>query len=72
MRIVHFILGRCNPDSANGVDKTAYYLSKTQTSMGHQVSLAAGDSESPHWDLSAERSQRAGLYSTSISVCAHR
>ena len=47
MRIVHFILGRCNPDSANGVDKTAYYLSKTQTSMGHQVSLAAGDSESP-------------------------
>lgn len=28
MKILHFLVGRCNPDSANGVDKTVYYLLK--------------------------------------------
>lgn len=39
MRIVHFLLGRCNPDSANGVDKTVYYLSKYQAALGHDVAV---------------------------------
>lgn len=34
MRIAHFLLGRCNPDSANGVDKTVYHLARHQALMG--------------------------------------
>jgi len=41
MRIVHFLVGRCNPESANGVDKTIYYLSKTQAELGHKVNVVA-------------------------------
>jgi glycosyltransferase involved in cell wall biosynthesis len=37
LRIAHFVIGRCNPDSANGIDKTVYYLSKSQAELGHQV-----------------------------------
>jgi glycosyltransferase involved in cell wall biosynthesis len=37
MKIIHFLLGRCSPDSANGVDKTIYYLSKAQSRLGHKV-----------------------------------
>jgi glycosyltransferase involved in cell wall biosynthesis len=37
MRIVHFLMGRCNPDSANGVDKTVYYLSRAQSKLDHKV-----------------------------------
>ncbi len=39
MRIAHFMLGRCNPDSANGIDKSVYYLSSTQAALGHNVAL---------------------------------
>lgn len=39
MRILHFLLGRCSPDSANGVDKTAYYLSYYQAQMGNTVGI---------------------------------
>jgi glycosyltransferase involved in cell wall biosynthesis len=39
VRIAHFMLGRCNPDSANGVDKSVYYLSSAQATLGHDVSL---------------------------------
>lgn len=39
MRIAHFLVGRCNPDSANGVDKTVYYLSKAQAASGNDVAL---------------------------------
>lgn len=39
MRIIHFLLGRCNPDTANGVEKTVYYLSKIQAKLGHDVSI---------------------------------
>lgn len=35
--IAHFLLGRCNPDSANGVDKTVYYLARQQAAAGHAV-----------------------------------
>ena len=46
MRIVHFLLGRCNPDSANGVDKTVYYLSKHQAALGHDVAVFSFTSKS--------------------------
>lgn len=39
MKIYHFVQGRCNPDSANGVDKTVYYLSKAQGDLGHEVTV---------------------------------
>ncbi len=39
MRIAHFGLGRCNPDSANGVDKAVYHLSMTQAALGGTVAL---------------------------------
>jgi glycosyltransferase involved in cell wall biosynthesis len=39
MRIAHFLQGRCNPDSANGVDKTVYFLSRAQAALGHEVAI---------------------------------
>lgn len=36
-RIAHFLLGRCNVDSANGIDKTVYHLAVRQASAGHDV-----------------------------------
>jgi glycosyltransferase involved in cell wall biosynthesis len=39
VRIAHFLLGRCNPESANGVDKTAFHLSTHQAELGHSVGM---------------------------------
>lgn len=39
LKIAHFSMGRVNPDSANGVDKTVYFLSKTQAGAGHEVAI---------------------------------
>ena len=39
LRVAHVLLGRCNPDSANGVDKTVYYLAKAQASLGTSVRI---------------------------------
>jgi len=39
MKILHFIEGRCNPDTANGVDKTIYFLTRELASFGHDVHL---------------------------------
>jgi glycosyltransferase involved in cell wall biosynthesis len=39
MRIAHFLFGRCNPDSANGVEKTVYNLCLWQARSGHEVAL---------------------------------
>ena len=39
MRIVHFVVGRCNPDSANGVDRSVFNLSKHQAALGHDVAV---------------------------------
>jgi glycosyltransferase involved in cell wall biosynthesis len=39
LRIAHFTLGRCNPDSANGVDQTVYHLARTQAAFGHAVAV---------------------------------
>jgi glycosyltransferase involved in cell wall biosynthesis len=41
MTIVHFLQGRCNPDSANGVEKTVYHLSRHQALLGHDVHIVA-------------------------------
>jgi glycosyltransferase involved in cell wall biosynthesis len=47
LRIAHFMVGRCNPDSANGVDKSVYYLSSAQASLGEDVSLFSVSSKPP-------------------------
>jgi len=39
MRVAHVLLGRCNPDSANGVEKTVYYLTQAQASLGASVKI---------------------------------
>jgi glycosyltransferase involved in cell wall biosynthesis len=39
MRIAHFLLGRVNPNSANGVDKSVYFLGQAQAGLGHEVSI---------------------------------
>ena len=39
MRIAHFQVGRCNSDSANGVDKTVFHLCRGLAQRGHQVAL---------------------------------
>ena len=39
MRIAHFLQGRCNSDSANGVEKTIYFLSRAQAALGHDVAV---------------------------------
>jgi glycosyltransferase involved in cell wall biosynthesis len=39
MKIAHFLLGRCNPESANGIDRTVYYVSEKQAALGHEVSI---------------------------------
>ena len=41
MRIVHFCIGRCNPDSANGVDKAIFHLSKAQAALGNPAAVFA-------------------------------
>lgn len=33
------MVGRCNPESANGIDKSVYYLSSAQAALGHDVAL---------------------------------
>lgn len=37
MRILHFILGKANPDRANGVNQVVYGLAKYQSLAGHEV-----------------------------------
>ena len=37
MITVHVVLGKCNPDNANGVNKTVYFLAKLQKEPGHEV-----------------------------------
>ena len=39
MRIAHFSIGRCNPDSANGVDRAVYSLSKAQAAFDNPVAV---------------------------------
>jgi len=37
MKILHFVNGRCNPDTANGVEKTIYNLAINQATLGYKV-----------------------------------
>ena len=39
MKILHFVNGRCNPDTANGVEKTIYNLAVNQAELGHEVHI---------------------------------
>ncbi len=39
MSVAHFLVGRCNPESPNGVDKTIYHLSRTEARLGHRVAV---------------------------------
>ena len=39
MKILHFILGKANPDRANGVNQVIYGLAKYQRLAGHEVSV---------------------------------
>jgi poly(glycerol-phosphate) alpha-glucosyltransferase len=39
LRVAHFSLGRCNPDSANGVDKTVFHLARSQAALGQTVAV---------------------------------
>jgi glycosyltransferase involved in cell wall biosynthesis len=46
MKIIHFLAGRCNPDSANGVEKAIYYIAVNQSAQGHDTYIF-GISEKP-------------------------
>jgi glycosyltransferase involved in cell wall biosynthesis len=39
IRVAHFTVGRCNPDSANGIDKAVSSLSRAQARLGHSVAI---------------------------------
>ena len=47
MKILHFIEGRCNPDTANGVDKTIYFLTRELAALGHEVHLISETKKDP-------------------------
>lgn len=46
MIILHYLEGRCNPDTANGVDKTIYFLCREQAKAGHEVHLVCTSEKS--------------------------
>lgn len=39
MKILHFVNGRCNFESANGVEKTICYMARYQAKQGHHVTV---------------------------------
>lgn len=39
--------GRCNPESANGVDKTIYYLARAQAALGHEIHIVSQTDKEP-------------------------
>jgi glycosyltransferase involved in cell wall biosynthesis len=47
MRVAHFLMGRCNPESPNGVDKTVYYLSRAQAALGAEVAVLSISDKQP-------------------------
>lgn len=40
LRIVH-VVGRCSPESVNGIEKAVFYLSEAQRALGHSVTVVA-------------------------------
>jgi glycosyltransferase involved in cell wall biosynthesis len=47
IRIAHFLWGRCNPESANGIDKTVYYLAREQAAAGQEVAIFSINDKPP-------------------------
>lgn len=47
MKIAHFLLGRCNPDTANGVEKTVYHLAVIHASLGDEVAIFSINEKPP-------------------------
>ncbi len=47
MRVAHLLLGRCNPDSANGVDKSVYHLVCHQAVLGAEVAVFSLTAKEP-------------------------
>lgn len=47
IRIAHFLWGRCNPESANGIDKTVYYLAREQAAAGQKVAIFSINDKPP-------------------------
>jgi poly(glycerol-phosphate) alpha-glucosyltransferase len=47
VRIAHFTLGRCSPESANGVDKAVYHLARSQAALGHDVAVFSMTEKTP-------------------------
>lgn len=39
MKILHFVLGKVNPNRANGVNQVVFGLAKSQTELGHEVKV---------------------------------
>ncbi len=47
LKIIHILRGRCNPDSANGVERTVLSLSHAQAKAGHKVSIFGLSAKAP-------------------------
>jgi glycosyltransferase involved in cell wall biosynthesis len=47
IRIAHFLWGRCNPESSNGIDKTVFYLGREQARAGHEVAIFSINDKPP-------------------------
>lgn len=48
MRIAHYLLGRCSPDSASGVDKMIHHQSVALALSGHTVAVMSETDKKPH------------------------
>ena len=49
MKIVHFIMGKANPNRSNGVNQVIYAFAKYQSLMGNEV-VVVGISKSMYID----------------------
>lgn len=47
MNIIHIVKGRCNPDTANGVEKTICNLAFRQAGSGHNVTIIGVTEKQP-------------------------
>ncbi|MEL7667808.1 MAG: glycosyltransferase [Actinomycetota bacterium] len=47
LRVAHVLWGRCNPESANGVDKSVYFLSMHQARLGADVAVFSISDKEP-------------------------
>jgi len=47
LKIVHILRGRCNPESANGVERTVLHLAHWQAKAGHEVAIFGLSAKAP-------------------------